>query len=60
VTYALEGSIFVAGSALQWLRDGLRMFRDSAESEQYATRVESTEGVYQFFAEYPSLKERSE
>lgn len=46
VTYALEGSIFVAGSALQWLRDGLRMFRDSAESEQYATRVESTEGVY--------------
>ena len=46
VTYALEGSIFVAGSALQWLRDGLRMFRDSAESEQYATRVDSTEGVY--------------
>lgn len=46
MTYALEGSIFVAGSALQWLRDGLRMFRDSAESEQYATRVESTEGVY--------------
>lgn len=46
VTYALEGSIFVAGSAIQWLRDGLRMFRNSAESENYAKRVESTEGVY--------------
>ncbi|GLC90480.1 glycerol kinase GlpK [Lysinibacillus piscis] len=46
VTYALEGSIFVAGSAIQWLRDGLRMFRNASESEQYAARVESTEGVY--------------
>ena len=46
VEYALEGSIFVAGSAIQWLRDGLRMFRDSSESERYAERVESTEGVY--------------
>ncbi|MBD8033447.1 glycerol kinase GlpK [Solibacillus merdavium] len=46
VTYALEGSIFVAGSAIQWLRDGLRMFRKSAESEAYAKRVEDTEGVY--------------
>ncbi|WP_336046749.1 glycerol kinase GlpK [Solibacillus ferritrahens] len=46
VTYALEGSIFVAGSAIQWLRDGLRMFRKSAESEEYAKRVEDTEGVY--------------
>lgn len=46
VEYALEGSIFVAGSAIQWLRDGLRMFRNSAESEQYAKRVESTDGVY--------------
>ena len=46
VTYALEGSIFVAGSAIQWLRDGLRMFRNASESEQYATRVESTDGVY--------------
>jgi glycerol kinase len=46
VTYALEGSIFVAGSAIQWLRDGLRMFRNSAESENYAKRVDSTEGVY--------------
>ena len=46
VQYALEGSIFVAGSAIQWLRDGLRMFRNSSESEEYANRVESTEGVY--------------
>ncbi|CAM3174155.1 glycerol kinase GlpK [Filibacter tadaridae] len=46
VEYALEGSIFVAGSAIQWLRDGLRMFRNSSESEEYAKRVDSTEGVY--------------
>ncbi|MGN7192631.1 glycerol kinase GlpK [Bacillus mycoides] len=46
VNYALEGSIFVAGSAIQWLRDGLRMFKDASESEVYANRVESTEGVY--------------
>ncbi|MGE7945823.1 glycerol kinase GlpK [Lysinibacillus sp. NPDC093688] len=46
VTYALEGSIFVAGSAIQWLRDGLRMFRSASESEQYAARVESSDGVY--------------
>ncbi|SOC36140.1 glycerol kinase GlpK [Ureibacillus acetophenoni] len=46
VEYALEGSIFVAGSAIQWLRDGLRMVRHSSESESYAERVESTEGVY--------------
>ncbi|GIO87206.1 glycerol kinase [Paenibacillus faecis] len=46
VEYALEGSIFVSGSAIQWLRDGLRMFRDAKDSEAYAARVESTEGVY--------------
>ncbi len=46
VEYALEGSIFVAGSAIQWLRDGLRMFKNSKDSEQYATRVTSSEGVY--------------
>ena len=46
VEYALEGSIFVAGSALQWLRDGLRMFRNASESESYAKRVKSTDGVY--------------
>ncbi|WP_088014983.1 glycerol kinase GlpK [Gottfriedia acidiceleris] len=46
VEYALEGSIFVAGSAIQWLRDGMRMFKDASNSEEYATRVESTDGVY--------------
>ncbi|ENQ3105708.1 glycerol kinase [Bacillus sp. 491mf] len=46
VEYALEGSIFVAGSAIQWLRDGLRMFQDASDSEAYAARVESTDGVY--------------
>lgn len=46
VTYALEGSVFVAGSALQWLRDGMRMLKDSKESEAYAKKVEDTNGVY--------------
>ncbi|WP_044895357.1 glycerol kinase GlpK [Bacillus alveayuensis] len=46
VEYALEGSIFVAGSAIQWLRDGLRMLKNAADSETYAERVESTDGVY--------------
>lgn len=46
VEYALEGSIFVAGSAVQWLRDGLRMIRTSADSERYASRVSTTDGVY--------------
>jgi glycerol kinase len=46
VEYALEGSIFVAGSAIQWLRDGLRMLKDATESEVYAAKVESTDGVY--------------
>ncbi|MGZ4160641.1 MAG: glycerol kinase GlpK, partial [Neobacillus sp.] len=46
VEYALEGSIFVAGSAIQWLRDGLRMIKDAKDSEGYAVKVESTDGVY--------------
>lgn len=46
VEYALEGSIFVAGSAIQWLRDGLRMLKDVKDSEVYASRVDSTDGVY--------------
>ena len=46
VEYALEGSIFIAGSAIQWLRDGLRMFPNAPDSETYAKRVASTEGVY--------------
>ncbi|KAA9021736.1 glycerol kinase GlpK [Niallia endozanthoxylica] len=46
VEYALEGSIFVAGSAIQWLRDGLRMIKASADSEEYAKKVSSSDGVY--------------
>lgn len=46
VQYALEGSIFVAGSAIQWLRDGLRLFRHSSESETFAKKVTDTDGVY--------------
>lgn len=46
VTYALEGSNFVAGSAIQWLRDGLRMFDNASDSEAYAVKVSSSEGVY--------------
>ena len=46
VEYALEGSIFVAGSAIQWLRDGLKILDTAPESEAYATSVESTDGVY--------------
>ncbi|GAA5417592.1 glycerol kinase [Paraliobacillus ryukyuensis] len=46
VEYVLEGSIFVAGSAMQWLRDGLRMFNKVSDSENYVNRVDSTEGVY--------------
>lgn len=44
-TYALEGSVFMGGATIQWLRDGLKFFKDSAESEVLATSVESTEGV---------------
>ncbi len=46
ITYALEGSIFVAGSAVQWLRDGLKIIKNSAETETYAKEVESSLGVY--------------
>jgi glycerol kinase len=46
VEYGLEGSIFVAGSAIQWLRDGLRMLKVAKDSESYAVKVNSTEGVY--------------
>lgn len=46
VEYALEGSIFVSGSAIQWLRDGLEIIKDAKETESLAKRVEDTEGVY--------------
>ena len=44
--YALEGSIFVAGSAVQWLRDGLQLFKHASESEQMAVGAKTTGGVY--------------
>lgn len=46
VTYALEGSIFVAGAALQWLRDELRLIDSAADSEYFAQRVKDTNGCY--------------
>jgi glycerol kinase len=46
VTYALEGSVFVAGSAVQWLRDGLKIIDDAAVSEYYCNKVPDTGGVY--------------
>ena len=46
VTYALEGSIFVGGSVVQWLRDGLKCIRSSEEVEELAASVENTDGVY--------------
>jgi glycerol kinase len=46
VEYALEGSVFVAGAAVQWLRDGLHLLSDAAESEAAARSVPDTGGVY--------------
>jgi glycerol kinase len=46
VEYALEGSVFIGGAAIQWLRDGLRIIDSAAESEVYARRVPDTGGVY--------------
>ena len=46
VEYALEGSIFVGGAAIQWLRDELKIIHDSADSEYFATKVKDTNGVY--------------
>ncbi|MCL2202025.1 MAG: glycerol kinase GlpK [Oscillospiraceae bacterium] len=46
VEYALEGSVFIAGAAIQWLRDGLRMIDNAAHTEMYAEAVEDSNGVY--------------
>lgn len=46
VEYALEGSVFIAGAAIQWLRDELGLIRSAPESEDYALKVEDTAGVY--------------
>ena len=46
IQYALEGSIFVAGAVVQWLRDGMRMIRATEDVEYLANKVDSTDGVY--------------
>lgn len=46
ISYALEGSVFVAGASIQWLRDGMRMIRTASQSEEYADEVSDTNGVY--------------
>jgi glycerol kinase len=46
VEYALEGSIFIAGAAVQWLRDSLRLIETAADSEYYARKVKDAAGVY--------------
>ncbi|MBS5113837.1 MAG: glycerol kinase GlpK [Coprobacillus cateniformis] len=46
VTYALEGSVFVAGSVMQWLRDGLKLFDNVLESENMARQLNDNDGVY--------------
>jgi len=45
-TYAIEGSIFVAGAAVQWLRDGLKLVKDAGETEAISRSTSSTNGVY--------------
>jgi glycerol kinase len=46
IDYALEGSIFIAGALVQWLRDGLQIIKNSDEIEELAKKVEDTEGLY--------------
>ncbi|WP_416868220.1 MAG: glycerol kinase GlpK [Imperialibacter sp.] len=46
VTYALEGSIFIAGAAVQWLRDGLKLIDEAPDSEYFAVKAGDSEGVY--------------
>ena len=45
-TYALEGSVFIGGAIVQWIRDQTRWFEDSSDSEYYASKVPDTAGVY--------------
>jgi len=46
VEYALEGSVFIAGAAIQWLRDGLGLIENASQSEKYAEKVRDSGGVY--------------
>ena len=46
VYYALEGSVFIAGAAIQWLRDGLKILDTAPDSEYFSGKVQHTDGVY--------------
>ena len=46
INYALEGSVFIGGAAIQWLRDGLTLFKDAKETEKLATSIENNDGIY--------------
>ena len=46
VTYALEGSVFVGGSSVQWLRDGIKIIEDAAETESLSVSLDDNQGVY--------------
>ncbi len=46
IEYALEGSVFIAGASVQWLRDEIRLIREASESEDFALKVSDTNGVY--------------
>jgi len=46
IEYALEGSVFIAGAVVQWLRDGLRMIQQASESETLASSIQSNDGLY--------------
>lgn len=46
ITYALEGSVFVAGSSVQWLRDGIKLISSASETESLSNSLEGNEGVY--------------
>lgn len=46
VTYAIEGSVFIAGAVVKWIRDEMRMIREASDSELYASRVDNTNGMY--------------
>ena len=48
VTYALEGSVFIAGALVQWLRDGLQLFEDASETQKMAESVSDSGGVFVF------------
>ena len=45
-TYAMEGSIFIAGAAVQWLRDSMKLITNAGESEYFATQIADSQGVY--------------